>query len=763
MVLADSAVAPLPFFLQRDQNVRDTSWGGRVKGERGKRASRHFVCDASGQAAVLFALLIPILLAMSTVVMDVGNMYVHKRHNQTIVDAAALAGATKFVGCSFQFGDPGAANEAIRTAALRYAGDLNRDADTYNRQVQKPWDIHVVLNSARFWDQGDPMNGTRLDDTVDPDGNPTTPGDPCSTKTLDVKSTDHDVPLLTNLIPFRPDAKNKARVEIHQVVEQAAMLPWAVPEVDPAAVVALFVNEGNGAVAGAQRLMKMDDPNLPFLEWSTSPPGDPLGVSKVDIVGENTGVIVLVSKIDNTPSVGGTLAEICGQSPGLVKCYAGSGNEDGLTFIHGWSDASGTPAAPQIRDVSVLNIDCEDLSAPYFLMTGDCNLGVRAIIHFGSNPLFNPQSATVRLDAPGCNARNGCSMAYVGSAPGGETVWQTTQNARFADDFFGRSTFSIGVTTTFPAGVTNSVAFTGVAHPYVAAPAVLQGNQAPPAVEAGPVEYVKIATSDPGVLDPNSRNSGDPALASMIVTVGLRRPFQVEDPLNAPVVLRVASPSGSQNQAFDCDTGVNFQNEIADGCQTTYRENYGDWDNDGFKEWRDILCTSYPNGTGLPPSTFLQSPAPDCVRVETGDKIGQFRQGLSARLKNPSCTSNNWPEDRADFPDFFQDYDFANDPRYVTLIVTDHGAFMSQGSSQAVPVKYFAGFYVTGWDKVGNNPECADNEPHPWYPAGYRKSLDNGDVWGHFINVVVFSAGGAPDDNLCNFDDVGTCIAVLVE
>ena len=75
----------------------------------------------------------------------------------------------------------------------------------------------------------------------------------------------------------------------------------------------------------------------------------------------------------------------------------------------------------------------------------------------------------------------------------------------------------------------------------------------------------------------------------------------------------------------------------------------------------------------------------------------------------------------------------------MTLIVTDYGAFTSQGSSQAVPVKYFAGFYITGWDKNGNNPECADNEPHPWYPSGYRKSLDNGDVWGHFINVVVFS------------------------
>ena len=72
-------------------------------------------------------------------------------------------------------------------------------------------------------------------------------------------------------------------------------------------------------------------------------------------------------------------------------------------------------------------------------------------------------------------------------------------------------------------------------------------------------------------------------------------------------------------------------------------------------------------------------------------------------------------------------------------------------------------YWNLSWDKNGNNPECPDDEPHPWYAPGYRKSLDNGDVWGHFINVVVFSAGGTPDDELCNFDEVGTCIAVLVE
>ena len=123
----------------------------------------------------------------------------------------------------------------------------------------------------------------------------------------------------------------------------------------------------------------------------------------------------------------------------------------------------------------MLNQTCEDLSAPYFLRTGDCALGARAVIHFGQVPGFNPQSAVVKLFAPGCHHNNGCNMAYSGAGQPGEGIWTTTQNASFADDFFGRSTFSIRVTTTFGQRM-----FTGVAHPYVAEPADLQGNQAPP-------------------------------------------------------------------------------------------------------------------------------------------------------------------------------------------------------------------------------------------------------------------------------------------
>ena len=109
---------------------------------------RHCMRDERGQVVVLFALLMPMILALAAIVLDVGNMYVHKKHNQTLVDAGAFAGATKFVGCSFQFGDPVAANIAIKETALEYAGDTYRSPGTRNQQVQEPNDVRVVLNSA---------------------------------------------------------------------------------------------------------------------------------------------------------------------------------------------------------------------------------------------------------------------------------------------------------------------------------------------------------------------------------------------------------------------------------------------------------------------------------------------------------------------------------------------------------------------------------------------------------------------------------------
>ena len=86
-------------------------------------------------------------------------------------------------------------------------------------------------------------------------------------------------------------------------------------------------------------------------------------------------------------------------------------------------------------------------------------------------------------------------------------------------------------------------------------------------------------------------------------------------------------------------------------------------------------------------------PGDDCIITETGDKSGQIRQAIDERWGHdggPDCkTSNEWP-----------DFDPLNDPRFVTIFITDESAFGSSGN-QIYPVRRFAGFYLTAADGLG--------------------------------------------------------------
>ena len=61
------------------------------------------------------------------------------------------------------------------------------------------------------------------------------------------------------------------------------------------------------------------------------------------------------------------------------------------------------------------------------------------------------------------------------------------------------------------------------------------------------------------------------------------------------------------------------------------------------------------------------------------------------------CPDNNWANIAAGG-------DPTGDPRLVTLVVADYGAFAGNGQNAAiVPITMFAGFYVTGWFVAGGN------------------------------------------------------------
>ena len=211
-----------------------------------------------GQVVVVFALLIPVIFALGAIVIDIGNWYVHKRHLQTQVDAAAFAGANDFFGLQSALSKTLRLRRTSRSRRTRWSTQATRYAllprstrcirrDRTKHQLQEPADVRAVINSATWWVQGDVTDGSTLDNTLDPDGDPATPGDPCTTKTLDVKATDDEAPNLWGLIPLiLPARRRRQGSKSSRSSRRAGMLPFAVPEVDPARVAALFVNENTG-------------------------------------------------------------------------------------------------------------------------------------------------------------------------------------------------------------------------------------------------------------------------------------------------------------------------------------------------------------------------------------------------------------------------------------------------------------------------------------------------------------------------------------
>ena len=179
----------------------------------------------------------------------------------------------------------------------------------------------------------------------------------------------------------------------------------------------------------------------------------------MNLASENTGVVILVSKEDDTPSLTtggpGTLTSMCNQAPNLVKCYAGDGNQSGLTFVHGWSDHLEHPQRRRSETSHIVDVNCatDDKSAPYFLLTGDCSLGARVTIDFGfaGDPRPDPPTgikAVVTLKAPGCGTR--AAQWGTKARSGTESTWYAP--GPFVDPAIGRTTFSIEWQTESPAG-----------------------------------------------------------------------------------------------------------------------------------------------------------------------------------------------------------------------------------------------------------------------------------------------------------------------
>ena len=115
---------------------------------------------------------IPVFFALAAIVLDVGNWYVHKRHLQTQVDAAALAGGGEFVrllprpaNCVTSVREGGSTEVRGRRRG-RVATSERHDEPARSRS---PNDVRVVLNGSQVLAARGPAADVSADSSSDGD------------------------------------------------------------------------------------------------------------------------------------------------------------------------------------------------------------------------------------------------------------------------------------------------------------------------------------------------------------------------------------------------------------------------------------------------------------------------------------------------------------------------------------------------------------------------------------------------------------------
>src|SRR6185503_12168144 len=367
----------------------------------GRASARDLVRNERGAIVVLFAVLTPALLFLFLLVIDVGNWYVHKRHLQMGVDAAALAGGAYFGNCFSS--DPaiaGAADATIRNAATKYGGG---PGSTYNvpgggASVR----ITTLFNSKTF-----AVGGPGADDTE-------TNG-PCETPhlMLDVKQTEGDVPfILGGLISaFVPSAKTtidginaRARVELKKETIVQGSLPLAVPDVDPRHVTVTFVDEATGAAIGPALSLTKGSSVNGLNYWTGSAA---VAVPADKKIGARIGVGAQAGTCNSAAGTGGS---------GFV-CYDYNSSSTGLAVVQGVG-AGGTVDVPKPRVWATTACTGSPFFSDAFVLAPatTCAASVQAVLQTSSGTVGAASKKTFDATLKGAGLNVTKPMSYDGTA-----------------------------------------------------------------------------------------------------------------------------------------------------------------------------------------------------------------------------------------------------------------------------------------------------------------------------------------------------------
>jgi Flp pilus assembly protein TadG len=741
--------------------------------------------EERGAVLVLAAVMIPVFILLTALVVDAGTWFTHKRQLQNRADAGALAAGVEYAarwGACAQTTDllsKADATQRIEDAARRYAGDPAASGTLYNTEVTDQTRVNVEINSTSSnFDENTSWNDPGVNGTGPCDPQPG--GDDFSTAGniyTDVKVKEVNQRSLFGafgLTLFRNRAQ--ARVELKTATAGDKFIPIAVPEQLVRQAQLRYIDYCDPA--NPQLVKKVDlaplgndyQPTDTTL-WgpvTASQPGAPAGVlidwPSCQGRDTNVGVEVRIAGVD--PSVVDVDALGCQQlaASRFADCWSR------LSNVRVYRDDPRTET--WIQDVALTGGSTDPLCSQdaYFAKprnAASCDFGIRATIDFDKDILgggtvagdFTVRVGGVTLNPPG-SGQNGMNGTWTGG--------------NGTNSVLGRSdvTLSWSWTDRNPShtrGASGPRCRNGNNNPCTASGSVVVGSLfLSDGQNAGIVDLVRTAdnsivdrTAIPGEI--HSKLQGTTA-DTVYPLLGLNSALHV----GQRRVLRVSGPQS--NQSVDCEPGVGGQGHdfqmFRDGCDPWYGINAFT----GAPWWYQstLSCPdrngilAQPNGSSGPWRCVVKAPgfSPNVLADGIAAAIGNCSDLQSNSCRRYACTNPNYYD--PDNPGEWALGAPGQSPRVVKLFIVPYGAYKNTGPQEGLPILNFAAFYVTGWKGqggAGRNPcENAAGLPNGALPD---EDTQGGDIVGYFVDWT--EPGGPADPNsTCVLGQLTPCRAVLV-
>lgn len=672
---------------------------------------RRMPAGDEGSILVTFALALPVIIAVLVFVVDMANVFEHKRHLQVQADAAVLAAVHELRSPCTDGPAAGRANQYGGLAAYSGLGP-------YNVQIggSSPSSIHGLINSRTFYGQATPV-----DDTVDTAA-------PCAARMVDMKLTENGLPLFFGLTQTS-NINAQARAELRRLNAAKNFIPLSVSDA----------------------VWKKGE--LTFYDESSATPGTVLGTRAITANGSNASMAIWDNASSTFPITFGSAVKKIGVRVALSTSSSTTCGDAGVScytqilFMRGYTGApavtttsSSAGQAPKARSVTLSGASCSDGSFTTTATTSgsSCTITVAATVDWGQS---NPVSAyTASMTA----TVNGTTVALTSGAGGPPNVWTGTLSVPASGGAlpvtldWKATKGTIGGTVCGNGNGKNPAPCTG-------AFGTVQRTFSSSTTASGPIQAAEVWTGNTlaTAVKQNSFRQCDSGNAActypMIVRIGLPLSLGAAQAVSDPIYRMRPLDGNSQTHALDCDSALStLEDELALGCGTqansypkAYTINSGQ------------ACSGYNNPGGLP------DPSP-CAVTQTGQSASQIGKGLNRRVygdpKPNSCPAakvNHW----SSFPNLP-----SGDPRLVYVLLTDYASFTGNGN-EGFPVRRFAAFYITGWQ---GNPGFTN----PCQGSG-DDAAAVGEVVGHFINYVQQVNDGGASDDLCDLSALSLCVPVL--